>query len=65
MTNIKHTSVGLIANILPQVTGRILVNGEDIGDNISRISGYAQQDDIFSGLMTVKEHLWFNVSKNF
>lgn len=43
-----------------KVDGRILVNGKDVGDNISRISGYAQQDDIFSCSMTVKEHLWFN-----
>ncbi|KAK2141377.1 hypothetical protein LSH36_1112g00089 [Paralvinella palmiformis] len=43
-----------------KVEGTILVNGENIGDDLYGISGYVQQDDIFIGILTVREHLWFN-----
>jgi len=45
-----------------QVKGRILVNGKHTGEDICDISSYVQQDDLFIGLLTVREHLWFNVS---
>lgn len=42
------------------VEGEVLVNGRNIGEEINSISSYIQQDDLFIGSMTVKEHLWFN-----
>ncbi|KAK2139564.1 hypothetical protein LSH36_1718g00024 [Paralvinella palmiformis] len=45
---------------LLEVEGTILVNGINIGENISGISGYIQQDDLFIGTLSVREHLWFN-----
>ncbi|KAK2147166.1 hypothetical protein LSH36_566g01070 [Paralvinella palmiformis] len=42
------------------VEGQCFVNGENIGEDICRISGYVQQDNIYIGILTVKEHLWFN-----
>ena len=44
-----------------QVEGKVLVNGQDI-DDTSRISGYVQQDDLYLGVLTAREHLWFNVN---
>ncbi|KAK2141381.1 hypothetical protein LSH36_1112g00067 [Paralvinella palmiformis] len=45
---------------LLKVKGRILVNGKHTGEDICDISSYVQQDDLFIGLLTVREHLWFN-----
>lgn len=42
--------------------GEVLVNGHSIGDAIKNISAYVQQDDLFVGQLTVKEHLVFRVS---
>ena len=44
------------------VSGQVLVNGEELGDDIASISTYIQQDDLFIGTMTVREYLAFNVS---
>ncbi|KAK2141380.1 hypothetical protein LSH36_1112g00060 [Paralvinella palmiformis] len=44
-----------------KVEGRIYVNEDDAEEDIHKISGYIQQDDIFIGTMTVREHLWFNM----
>uniref|UniRef100_H2Z564 ABC transporter domain-containing protein n=1 Tax=Ciona savignyi TaxID=51511 RepID=H2Z564_CIOSA len=41
------------------VTGEILANGVSMGPDISKISAYVQQDDLFMGELTVKEHLMF------
>lgn len=43
------------------VDGDIKVNGQEIGRNITAISAYVQQDDMFVGTMTVREHLLFQV----
>lgn len=40
----------------------MLANGVEIGHSISKISAYVQQDDLFMGELTVKEHLTFTVS---
>ena len=45
------------------VSGQVLVNGEELGDDIASISTYIQQDDLFIGTMTVREYLAFNVSE--
>ncbi|KAL3111370.1 hypothetical protein niasHT_019600 [Heterodera trifolii] len=39
------------------VEGQVLVNGHSLGRSITYVSGYVQQDDLFMGTLTVKEHL--------
>ncbi|TKR93166.1 hypothetical protein L596_007670 [Steinernema carpocapsae] len=39
------------------VTGEILVNGREVGRGITTISSYVQQEDLFVGTLTVREHL--------
>lgn len=41
------------------VDGEVLVNGENVGASMTRISAYVQQDDLFIGTLTVREHLVF------
>lgn len=45
------------------VDGDVKVNGQLIKSqkSLAAISGYVQQDDLFVGSMTVKEHLIFQV----
>ena len=43
-----------------KVSGQVTVNGVVVGENIGNISAYVQQDDLFVGILTVREHLWFN-----
>ncbi|KAI9354871.1 P-loop containing nucleoside triphosphate hydrolase protein [Zopfochytrium polystomum] len=38
-----------------ELTGRILVNQEDVGDRIKKISGFVFQDDVILATMTVRE----------
>lgn len=42
-----------------KVTGDLRVNGMKFEREITAISGYVQQDDLFIGRLTVREHLWF------
>jgi ABC-type multidrug transport system ATPase subunit len=46
-----------------QINGNVRVNGQAIRspDALASISGYVQQDDLFIGTLTVKEHLLFQV----
>jgi len=44
-----------------EVQGEVRVNGGRIGKGMSSMSAYIQQDDIFIGTLSVKEHLWFQV----
>jgi len=37
------------------------VNGVSLGSDITNISAYVQQDDMFVGALTVQEHLLFTV----
>uniref|UniRef100_A0A1I7XIF1 ABC transporter domain-containing protein n=1 Tax=Heterorhabditis bacteriophora TaxID=37862 RepID=A0A1I7XIF1_HETBA len=39
------------------VDGKVEVNGNEIGRNITAISGYAQQEELFVGTLTVREYL--------
>ncbi len=45
-----------------QVTGDVQINGKSADwDMVTRNSGYVQQDDLFIGTLTVREHLTFVV----
>ena len=46
-----------------EVSGDVRLNGQAISSalTLSAISGYVQQDDLFIGTLTVKEHLKFQV----
>ncbi|KJH52207.1 ABC transporter, ATP-binding protein [Dictyocaulus viviparus] len=39
------------------VDGEILVNGQNIGNGVTSVSAYVQQEDLFVGTLTVREHL--------
>ena len=45
-----------------RISGTIKVNGQEIGNKIKSISAYLQQEDLFIGTLTVKEHIYFQVS---
>lgn len=45
-----------------QLSGTVMVNNHVIKDKIKFISAYVQQEDLFIGTLTVKEHLTFQVS---
>jgi len=49
-----------------KITGNVQVNGQAIKSqkSLAAISGYVQQDDLFVGTLTVKEHLTFQVNIN-
>ncbi|XP_065681932.1 protein white isoform X2 [Hydra vulgaris] len=42
-----------------QITGDILVNNKNIHSKIKKISAYVQQEELFIGTLTVREHLLF------
>ncbi|XP_078378564.1 protein white-like isoform X2 [Oculina patagonica] len=45
-----------------QVTGTVKVNGQPIGIGINALSAYIQQEDLFIGSLTVREHLTFQAA---
>ena len=45
------------------VRGTVEVNDRPIGSEITAISAYIQQEDLFVGSLTVKEHLTFQVGE--
>lgn len=45
-----------------EVVGDIRLNGAELGNEITALSGYVQQDDLFFGRLTVREHLWFHAT---
>lgn len=45
-----------------EVTGDIRLNGAELGNEMMTLSGYVQQDDLFVGRLTVREHLWFHAT---
>jgi len=45
-----------------EVTGTEEVNDRPIGSEITSMSAYIQQEDLFVGSLTVKEHLTFQLS---
>lgn len=39
------------------MNGRVEVNGVEMGRDITKVSGYAQQEELFLGTLTVRECL--------
>ena len=46
-----------------RVAGTVTVNGHAIGLGINSMSAYVQQEDLFIGTLTVREHLTFQVKR--
>ena len=46
-----------------EVRGTVAVNDRPIGSEITSMSAYIQQEDLFVGSLTVKEHLTFQVGE--
>ena len=48
-----------------EIEGDIKLNGKSIKsfEDIASVSGYVQQEDLFFGYLTVREHLIFQVTK--
>ena len=44
------------------VSGTVCLNGKPVSFDINNISAYVQQEDLFIGTLTVREHLMFQVS---
>lgn len=45
-----------------EVRGTVEINNRPIGPEISSMSAYIQQEDLFVGTLTVREHLTFQVN---
>lgn len=58
MNVLAHRNIGQV-----QVTGAVEVNGHPIGIDINALSAYIQQEDLFIGSLTVREHLIFQVQQ--
>lgn len=43
-------------------TNNVEINNRPIGPEISSMSAYIQQEDLFVGTLTVREHLTFQVN---
>ncbi|XP_020900669.1 protein white isoform X3 [Exaiptasia diaphana] len=54
MNVLAHRNIGSV-----QVMGTVMVNNTPVGININSISAYVQQEDLFIGTLTVREHLTF------
>ena len=46
------------------ISGKIKINGVEVGKRIKNISAYVQQEDLFIGTLTVREHLMFQVCED-
>ncbi|GFS54140.1 protein white [Nephila pilipes] len=58
----KTTLLNVLTNRnlrLLDVDGEVLVNGQNVGESIMKLSAYVQQDDLFIGTLSVREHLVF------
>ena len=56
MNVLAHRNIAQI-----EVRGTVAVNGHPTGLNINTMSAYIQQEDLFIGSLTVREHLTFQV----
>ena len=57
MNVLAHRNIGQM-----EVRGSVEVNDRPIGLEINTMSAYIQQEDLFIGSLTVREHLTFQVS---
>ncbi|XP_031575212.1 protein white-like isoform X2 [Actinia tenebrosa] len=55
MNVLAHRNIGNV-----KVMGSVMVNNTPVGLNINSISAYVQQEDLFIGTLTVREHLTFH-----
>lgn len=58
MNVLAHRNIGQM-----KVRGSVEVNDQPIGQKINTMSAYVQQEDLFVGTLTVKEHLTFQVNE--
>lgn len=61
----KTTFLNILANqgiSSLNVSGKILVNGVNYGSDIIKFSAYVQQQDMFYGALTVRQHLLFHAN---
>ena len=58
MNVLAHRNIGQM-----EVRGNVEVNDQPIGQEINAMSAYVQQEDLFVGTLTVKEHLTFQVTE--
>lgn len=58
MNVLAHRNIGQM-----EVRGSVEVNDQPIGQKINTMSAYVQQEDLFVGTLTVKEHLTFQVNE--
>ncbi|XP_065053013.1 protein white-like isoform X1 [Rhopilema esculentum] len=54
MNTLAHQNISML-----DISGSIKVNGQEIGKKMKTISAYVQQEDLFIGTLTVREHLIF------
>ena len=47
-----------------EVTGTVYVREEPVGINIREVSAYVEDNDLFAGSLTVREHLIFQVYRD-
>ena len=59
--SIHPTFAGTVSSLYLQVeSGKMYANGVPVStDTLTAVSAYVQQDDLFIGTLTVKEHLIF------
>lgn len=60
MNVLAHRNVGQM-----EVRGTVEINDRPIGIQINALSAYVQQEDLFIGSLTVREHLTFQVGIKF
>ena len=46
-----------------KITNDVRINGRKMQSDISGVSGFVQQDELFIGTLTVREHLRFHVGE--
>ena len=57
MNVLSHRNISSV-----NVSGTVFINGTPVSTEINNMSAYVQQEDLFIGTLTVREHLMFQVS---
>ena len=61
----KTTLMNILTHRRPgklKITNDVRINGRKMKNDISGVSGFVQQEELFIGSMTIREHLRFHVS---